>query len=74
MAGATTVQIVSALLEHGPARLRDALDGLRAFLERHEYHSLDALRGNMNRARAPDPAAYERADYIHLLQSWHGTR
>ncbi|MBI2394931.1 MAG: dihydroorotate dehydrogenase-like protein [Deltaproteobacteria bacterium] len=73
MAGATTVQVVSTILKHGTERLRSLIDGLRRFLEENEYASLDAMRGNMNLARSPNASAYERADYIHLLQSWHGT-
>jgi len=72
MAGAHVVQTVSALLQHGPTRLRALIDGLRQFLEEHEYPALGAMIGNMNRARCPDPGAYERADYIQLLRSWHG--
>ena len=46
--------------------------GCAHFLEEQEYPSLDAMRGNMNAARSPDPGAYERTDYMQLLQSWHG--
>lgn len=74
MAGANVVQMVSALLMHGPSRLREVVDGLRAFLEQHEYESLAQMRGNMNLARCPDPGAYERANYAEILQSWHGAR
>ena len=72
MAGAHAVQSVSSLLLHGPAHLSKLIEGLRTWMERHEYESIDELRGSMNLARCPDPAAYERANYIHLLQSWHG--
>jgi dihydroorotate dehydrogenase (fumarate) len=72
MAGARAVQVVSSLLRHGPGHLRQLVDGLRAFLEQEEYPSLDAMRGNMNHARSPDPGAYERSDYMQLLSSWHG--
>jgi dihydroorotate dehydrogenase (fumarate) len=72
MAGATVVQVVSALLLRGPERLRALTEGLREFLEREEYRSLAQLRGNMNAARSPDPSAYERADYVQVLSSWHG--
>lgn len=72
MAGARTVQCVSALLEHGPPRLRALISGLAEFLDEHDYPSLAPLLGSMNRARCPDPGAYERADYIHILRSWHG--
>jgi dihydroorotate dehydrogenase (fumarate) len=72
MAGARVVQVVSALLKHGPAYLRFLIDGLQSFLVEEDYPSLDAMRGNMNHARSPDPEAYERSDYIQLLSSWHG--
>jgi dihydroorotate dehydrogenase (fumarate) len=72
MAGADVVQVVSTLLRHGPKQLRVLVDGLRGFLEEQEYASLEAMRGSMNLARSPDPTAYERSDYMELLQSWHG--
>lgn len=72
MAGAHTVQLVSSLLKNGPAHLKALIEGLKAFLEAQEYGSVAEMRGNMNRARSPNPQAYERSDYIHILQSWHG--
>ena len=74
MAGAHGVQMVSALLQHGPKRLRLVLSELRAWLEEHEYDSLGTARGSMNLARCPDPAHYERGNYMALLNSWqsHG--
>lgn len=71
MAGAHAVQTVSALLQRGPGRLRALVDGLRAWMAAHEYEHLDDLRGSMNLARCPDPSAYERANYVKLLQGWH---
>ena len=72
MAGANAVQLVSALLRHGPGRLREVLDMLRSWLEAHEYARLSDLQGSMNHARCPDPSAYERGNYVQILQSWHG--
>jgi dihydroorotate dehydrogenase (fumarate) len=72
MAGARAVQLTSALLQHGPGRLREILDGVRTWLEEHEYESIAQLTGSMNHARCPDPAAYERGNYVRLLQSWTG--
>ncbi len=71
MAGAHGVQMVSALLQHGPARLRATLDAFKVWLEEHEYPNLEVLRGSMNHARCPDPSAYERANYVRMLSSWH---
>jgi dihydroorotate dehydrogenase (fumarate) len=70
MSGAHGVQLVSALLLHGPGHLTTVLDGLRAWMVEHEYESLEQMRGSMNHARCPDPRAFERANYVRLLQSW----
>jgi dihydroorotate dehydrogenase (fumarate) len=72
MCGAHGVQLVSALLKHGPEHLTKVRDGVAAWLEEHEYESLAQAQGSMNLARCPDPKAYERANYIHVLQSWWG--
>lgn len=74
MAGAHAVQLTSALLQRGPEHLRAVLDGLRAWLEEHEYESLRQAQGSMNHARCPNPQALERANYVRLLQSWGGPR
>jgi len=72
MAGAHATQMVSALLRHGPAHLRTVLIDLRAWMQEHEWHSLSQMRGNMSLFKVPDPDAYERANYMLMLQSWRG--
>lgn len=70
MAGAHCVQLVSALLKNGPERLGVILRELREWLEQHEYESVRQMCGSMNLQRCPDPRAFERANYVHVLQSW----
>lgn len=70
MCGAHAVQMVSALLQHGPQRLTEVRDGLARWLREHEYDSLAQMQGSMSLVRCPDPQAYERANYLELLQSW----
>jgi dihydroorotate dehydrogenase (fumarate) len=72
MAGAHATQMVSALLRNGPAHLRTVASDLSAWLEKNEWHSLAEMRGNMNLFKVPDPEAYERANYMLMLQSWRG--
>jgi dihydroorotate dehydrogenase (fumarate) len=72
MAGARAVQLTSALLKHGPSRLKEILDGVRTWLLEHEYESVAQLTGSMNLAHCPDAAAYERGNYVRILQSWTG--
>jgi dihydroorotate dehydrogenase (fumarate) len=70
MAGAHAVQVVAALLQHGPEHLRAMRQELSHWLESHEYESLEQMQGSMNLSRSPDPSAYERANYMHILQAW----
>lgn len=70
MAGASAVQMVSALLHHGPEHLATVRRGFTNWLIEHEYESLAQMRGSMNLARCPDPAAFERLNYVRLLMSW----
>jgi dihydroorotate dehydrogenase (fumarate) len=70
MAGAHAVQLVSALLRHGPEHLALVRADLARWLEEHEYDSLAQAQGSMSLLRCPDPAAFERANYLHVLQSW----
>jgi dihydroorotate dehydrogenase (fumarate) len=70
MCGASAVQVVSALLRHGPERLAELKEGLSTWLEDHQYESLEQLRGSMNHDRCPDPGAFERANYMRVLQGW----
>lgn len=71
MAGASAVQLSSVLLRAGPERLRTLVDEVGAWLEAHEYESVAQLTGSMNHARCPDPAAYERGNYVRVLQGWN---
>lgn len=70
MAGAHAVQMVSALLKRGPEYLRLVRDEMARWMTEHSYESVESMCGNLNLARCPDPAAYERANYVQILQSW----
>jgi dihydroorotate dehydrogenase (fumarate) len=70
MAGAHAVQMVSALLARGPAYLKEVREGMAQWLEYHEYISLRQMQGSMSLLRCDNPKAYERANYVHILQSW----
>jgi dihydroorotate dehydrogenase (fumarate) len=70
MAGAHVTQMVSALLIHGPRHLHAVRADLVAWMQEQEWNSLAEMRGNMSLAKVPDPDAYERANYMLMLQSW----
>ena len=68
MVGAHGVQMVSALLQKGPSYLGKVRDELAAWLEAHGYASVHQIQGCLSLAKCPDPAAFERANYIKVLQ------
>ncbi len=70
MCGAHAVQMVSALLQDGPAVLKTVREEMSNWLEEHEYDSLQQMQGSMNLAKCPNPKAFERANYMQILQSW----
>jgi dihydroorotate dehydrogenase (fumarate) len=70
MAGASAVQMVSSLLKNGPQHLTQMRDGLAHIVGKLGYASLAEMRGCMNLARCPDPAAFARGNYMRILQSW----
>ena len=70
MTGAHCVQITSALLKNGVEHVTSLREELAAWLERNEYESVRQMRGTMNIEHIPDPAAFSRAHYMHLVGSW----
>ena len=59
-----------ALFRHGPEHLRTVLEGVRTWLEEHEYASVEQLRGSMSQAHVADPVAYARSNYMQMLVSF----
>lgn len=70
MCGANAVQMVSAILQRGPQYLATIRQQVSAMLEEYEYESVKQICGNMSAARCPDPKAYSRGNYVHILQTW----
>jgi dihydroorotate dehydrogenase (fumarate) len=72
LAGADVTMLASALIRHGPAHLGVLLDGVRCWLEEREYRSVEQMKGSLSQVNNPDPAAFERANYIKALTSFLG--
>jgi dihydroorotate dehydrogenase (fumarate) len=70
MAGANAVQIVSAVLRHGPRQITALKQGLADWMEKHEYESVAQMTGAVSHRTSADPAAFERANYMRVLQSF----
>lgn len=70
MAGADAVMTTSALLRNGTGHLTTLLKGLTDWMEKREYQSIAQMKGSMSQQKVSDPAAFERANYIKVLQSY----
>jgi dihydroorotate dehydrogenase (fumarate) len=70
LAGADVTHMCSALLQRGPAYLGEVLKGIEQWMEENEYASLAQLKGSVSHARASDPTAFERSNYIKVLNSF----
>ena len=70
LAGAHAVQLVSVLLKQGPHILSALMHGLQSWMAQHGFADIEAFRGRLNLRRCSDPSAYERANYVRILQSW----
>jgi dihydroorotate dehydrogenase (fumarate) len=71
MAGADCVQLVSALLAHGAIQLHIIRREFVQWGEAHGYASLTEMRGVVSCERSADPSAFQRGNYVRLLQSPH---
>jgi dihydroorotate dehydrogenase (fumarate) len=70
LAGADAVQMVSAILRHGPSYFTLMRDELRRWMESREFGSLNDIRGRLSLAETEDPSAFERAQYIRTIGGW----
>ena len=70
MAGADAVMTTSALLKRGIEFLTVLLDDLKAWMEERGYESVDQMKGSMSHKHCADPSAFERANYIKVLESY----
>ena len=70
MAGAKATMMASELLQNGVRRIGQVLNELVTWLKEHEYESVTQMIGAMSQRHCPEPAAFERANYMKMLQSY----
>jgi dihydroorotate dehydrogenase (fumarate) len=70
MAGADVTMMASALLKNGPEHLTRVLKDLERWMHDHEYDSVMQMKGSMSHKSVAEPAAFERANYMKVLQSY----
>lgn len=70
MAGARVTMMTSELLQNGVERIGEILGEMTRWMEARGYESVKQMQGSMSQQKVGDPAAFERANYMRVLQSW----
>ena len=70
MAGAKVAMMASELLRNGLGRIRVVLGEMEHWMEEHEYNSVQQMIGSMSQLHVAEPAAFERANYTKMLNSY----
>ena len=70
LVGADAVMTTSSLLRQGVDHMATLRAGLEAWLKAREFVSVDEVRGLMSQRKVADPEAFERANYIRILQGY----
>jgi dihydroorotate dehydrogenase (fumarate) len=70
MVGSDVANICSVLLKAGIGKIDELLEGVTTWMEEHEYESVEQMKGSMSHRSVPEPAAFERANYMKVLNSY----
>jgi dihydroorotate dehydrogenase (fumarate) len=68
MVGADVTMLCSTLLRNGIDHLRSIEQGVREWMETHEYESVQQMKGSMSQRNCGDPSAFERAQYMRAVK------
>lgn len=68
LAGADVTMTASALYKHGIQHLATMTTELCEWMDKLQFRSVNEFRGVMNQQNIADPSAYERANYIRILE------
>ena len=69
MVGADVSMLCSVLYKQGLPHVRKLTADLDAWMEAHEYESLDQMKGSMSHRNGEHPEAFERANFVKSLRN-----
>jgi len=69
LAGATTVQVCSAIYKGGPEVVTEMVQKLESWMAEKGFKTVDEFRGSMNYGKIGDPHLYERAQFMKYFSS-----
>ncbi len=69
LAGATAVQICSAVYKKGFVQIKNILEEMKGWMETHAYDQIDQFRGKLSYKNLQDPLIYERSQFMRYFSS-----
>jgi dihydroorotate dehydrogenase (fumarate) len=70
MAGADVTMLCSTIIRHGIPQIAIIERDMESWLQEHEYESVAQLKGSLSQQKCPEPAAFERAQYMKALTGY----
>lgn len=70
LVGADAVQYCSALYQDGATVVRNALEFLEEWMEKHQYHQLTELRGRLAATRVDRVSWYQRTQFMKYFSTY----
>jgi dihydroorotate dehydrogenase (fumarate) len=70
LAGADCVMLASTLLRKGPTHVTTLVSSVEKWMTEREYVSVEQMKGSLSQQACPDPAAFERTNYMKALTSY----
>ncbi len=70
LAGADVTMLCSTVIRHGIPQIAMIERDLTDWLKEHEYESVSQLKGSLSQKNCPEPAAFERAQYMKALTGY----
>ncbi len=64
LAGASAVQMCSALYQRGVGYVGEVLEEVAAWMDGHGHASISGMKGRMSQEESENPAAYERVQFM----------
>ncbi|MCF7982783.1 MAG: dihydroorotate dehydrogenase-like protein [Thiohalocapsa sp.] len=70
LAGADVVHLCSTLLRNGAPQVARILTGLEEWMEQQGFESVADVRGRVSALSVANPAEFERANYVNIIDSY----
>jgi dihydroorotate dehydrogenase (fumarate) len=70
MVGADIANVCSVLLREGIGKIDELIHGVIVWMDENEYESVEQMKGSMSHKSVAEPAAFERANYMKVLNSY----